>query len=131
MVGGGTKPMPGEISLSHNGILFLDELMEFPDSTLQALREPMEDRRITVSRAMSSYIFPADFQLIAATNPCRCGYLFSKQHTCTCRPHIIQNLYRKILGPFLDRVSVEIETPEEPPEFINNNGVYARWKNLN
>ncbi|MDH4199114.1 MAG: YifB family Mg chelatase-like AAA ATPase [Spirochaetia bacterium] len=114
MVGGGTKPMPGEVSLAHNGILFLDELMEFPAATLQALREPMEDRIITVSRAKGSFRFPANFQLLAATNPCRCGYLFSSKQVCSCGPLLVQNLYRKIVGPFLDRISVELEIPEPP-----------------
>jgi len=112
MVGGGTRPMPGEISLAHNGTLFLDELMEFPSATLQALREPMEDRVITISRATGSYKFAANFQLLAATNPCRCGYLLSAKRACSCKPALIQNLYSKIIGPFLDRISIEVEVLE-------------------
>lgn len=113
LVGGGSRPLPGEVSLSHKGILFLDELLEFSASTLQSLREPLEDKKITISRARGSFTFPADFTLIAATNPCQCGYLFSSVRACSCKPYQIQNLYRKILGPFLDRISLEIETNEE------------------
>ena len=113
MVGGGSRPMPGEVSLAHNGVLFLDELIEFPASTLNALREPMEDRVITISRATGSFTFPADFLLLAATNPCRCGYIFTPGKKCTCTPLLLKNLYRKIIGPFLDRISIEIEMQED------------------
>ena len=112
LVGGGTRPMPGEVSLAHNGVLFLDELMEFPASTLQALREPMEDHVITISRATGTFTFPANFQLLAATNPCRCGYLFTPGRACSCTPLLVKNLYRKIIGPFLDRISIEVEVRE-------------------
>ncbi|MDH4263709.1 MAG: YifB family Mg chelatase-like AAA ATPase [Spirochaetia bacterium] len=120
MVGGGSRPMPGEVSLAHNGVLFLDELMEFSAATLQALREPMEDRIITISRASGSFTFPANFQLLAATNPCRCGYYLSTKQICSCTPQLIYNLYRKILGPFLDRISIEVEVRESGNhQFIN------------
>lgn len=112
LVGGGSRPLPGEVSLAHKGILFLDELFEFSSSALQSLREPLQDKRITVSRARGSFTFPADCILVAATNPCKCGYLFSKHKRCSCKPHQVQTLYRKVLGPFLDRIALEIETQE-------------------
>lgn len=127
LVGGGSKPLPGEVSLAHKGILFLDELLEFDAHSLQSLREPLEDKQITISRARGSFTFPADFTLLAATNPCRCGYLFSQVRACACRPHQVQNLYRKILGPFLDRISLEIEMNEEQ-SFLNDS--YANEKSL-
>jgi magnesium chelatase family protein len=131
IVGGGAKPMPGEVSLSQNGVLFLDELMEFDSRVLQSLREPMEDRKITISRANGSVTFPANFQLLAATNPCRCGYLFSGNRQCNCREVLVENLYRKIIGPFLDRVSIEIETRQNNHGFLlstpEKNTEY--WKN--
>ena len=112
MVGGGLSLTPGEISLSHRGVLFLDELLEFKSSTLQALREPMEDKRITISRARGSVTLPADFIFLGATNLCRCGYIFSDQHHCSCKVSIKNHLYQKIAGPFEDRIALEIETRE-------------------
>jgi len=129
LVGGGSRPVPGEVSLAHNGILFLDELLEFSANSLQALREPMEDYKITISRAKESMTFPADFTLLAATNPCRCGYLFSKKRRCSCRISHVQQLYRKIFGPFLDRISLEIETFEETSHMLlqNQNEKDSYW----
>jgi magnesium chelatase family protein len=105
--------------------------MEFDSRVLQSLREPMEDRKITISRANGSVTFPANFQLLAATNPCRCGYLFSGNRQCNCREVLVENLYRKIIGPFLDRVSIEIETRQNNHGFLlstpEKNTEY--WKN--
>lgn len=119
MVGGGIHPVPGEISLAHNGILFLDELLEFPSATLQALREPLEEGKITICRSRGSLTFPARFTLLAATNPCRCGYIFSVKMRCQCRYVQVQNLHRKIIGPFLDRISIEAETIEQGNLLLN------------
>jgi len=122
MVGGGSVPQPGEVSLSHNGVLFLDELMEFKSATLQALREPLEEKKVTISRARGISVFPADFILIAAANPCRCGYFLSEKKSCDCTSLQVQTRYRKIVGPFLDRISIEIETTEESSMVLLNEG---------
>lgn len=113
LVGGGNQPSPGEVSLSHRGILFLDELLEFKSSALQSLREPLQDGKITISRARASFTFPADFTLVAATNPCRCGYFMSATKSCSCSVNVVGQLFRKILGPFLDRISLEVETGDD------------------
>lgn len=113
MVGGGAIPMPGEVSMAHNGVLFLDELLEFSTSALQSLREPLEEAKISVSRARGRATFPANFTLVAAANPCRCGYYFSTMRRCECRKSHVKELHRKIIGPFLDRVSVELEFSNE------------------
>ncbi len=112
MVGGGSYLLPGEISLAHKGILFLDELFEFKNTTLQALREPLEEKNITISRAKGTVYFPADFIFMGASNPCKCGYLFSNQHICICKKSMVNNLFQKISGPFEDRISIEIEMEE-------------------
>ncbi len=111
LVGGGSIPRPGEISLAHNGVLFLDELTEFSRHVLEVLREPLENRHITVSRANQKARFPASFQLIAAMNPCPCGYLGDQQKTCRCTPQQINHYRSKLSGPFLDRIDVQIEVP--------------------
>ena len=112
MVGGGIFLTPGEISLAHKGVLFLDELFEFKSTTLQALREPLEERKITISRSKGTVSFPADFIFLAASNPCKCGYLFSKVHRCSCKKSTIYELFQKISGPFEDRISMEVEMDE-------------------
>lgn len=111
MVGGGNPPKPGEISLAHQGILFLDELPEFNRQVLEALREPLELGKITISRATSQAEFPAQFQLIAAMNPCPCGYYGDKQQHCRCSDYQIQRYRRKISGPLLDRIDLHIQVP--------------------
>lgn len=117
LVGGGSIPQPGEISLAHQGVLFLDELLEFDNKTLQSLREPLEEKAITISRSLRKVYFPANFILIGATNPCRCGYFFSNQK-CSCTKKQIQTLLNKIMGPFLDRISIEIECSVENSNYL-------------
>jgi magnesium chelatase family protein len=111
LVGGGTPPRPGEISLAHNGVLFLDELAEVKRSALEALREPLENGHITISRAATQAKFPARFQLIAAMNPCPCGYLGSTLKTCRCTPDQVTRYQGKLSGPLLDRIDLQVEVP--------------------
>ncbi len=111
MVGGGTWPRPGEISLSHRGVLFLDEFPEFPRSVLEALRQPLEDGVVTVSRATGSLTFPAEFLLVAAQNPCPCGFLSDPEKHCTCTPTQIVRYQKKVSGPILDRIDIHMEVP--------------------
>ncbi len=111
LVGGGSTPSPGEISLSHNGVLFLDELPEFSRQTLEVLRQPLEDGTVTISRALNSTTFPANFMLIAALNPCPCGYRGDTRRTCNCTPPQIERYMSKISGPLLDRIDIHIEVP--------------------
>lgn len=111
LVGGGPSPRPGEISLAHNGILFLDEIPEFPRSVIEALRQPLEDGRIHVSRASRTLVFPAQFQLVATMNPCPCGYLNSNQKECICSPHQIVSYRKRLSGPILDRIDLYLRIP--------------------
>lgn len=108
LIGGGTIPAPGEVSLAHHGVLFLDELPEFRRSVLEALRQPMEDGRVTVSRASSSYTFPAGFQLVAAMNPCPCGFLGHPGRECRCTPAGISKYASRVSGPLLDRMDMHV-----------------------
>ena len=114
LVGGGSNPRPGEISLAHQGVLFLDELPEFERNVLEVLREPLESGRITISRAARQADFPAEFQLIAAMNPCPCGYLGHFLNKCRCTPDQISRYRSKISGPLLDRIDLQIEVPAVP-----------------
>lgn len=109
LVGGGTYPRPGEVSLSHNGVLFLDELPEFKRNALEALRQPLEDGSVTVSRAQHSITFPAQFMLVASMNPCPCGYFGSSERECHCTPYQIQHYLQKISGPLLDRIDIQLQ----------------------
>lgn len=108
LVGGGSFPQPGEISLTHNGILFLDELTEFKRATLEVLRQPLENKNVCISRANHALTFPASFLLIAALNPCPCGYFGDKKKECTCNPQIIKRYLEKLSGPLLDRIDLQI-----------------------
>jgi len=116
LVGGGTPPRPGEISLAHHGVLFLDELPEFPRAALEALREPLETGQITIARAAMRAEYPAQFQLVAAMNPCPCGYLGATQRVCRCTPDQVARYQGKLSGPLLDRIDLHVEVPALPPE---------------
>ena len=109
LVGGGNHPSPGEISLAHNGVLFLDELPEFKRTVLEVLRQPMEDRKVTISRAKFSVTYPASFMLIASMNPCPCGYFNHPEKECVCGPGVVQRYLNKISGPLLDRIDLHVE----------------------
>lgn len=109
LVGGGANPQPGEISLSHNGVLFLDELPEFKRTVLEVMRQPMEERRVTISRARQSVTYPASFMLIASMNPCPCGYYNHPEKECVCAPGVVQKYLNKISGPLLDRIDLHVE----------------------
>lgn len=111
LVGGGSVPKPGEVTLAHLGVLFLDELPEFPRSAIEALRQPIEDGIVTVSRAHSTLRFPARFTLIAAQNPCPCGYATDPTHQCICTAHQINQYQKKVSGPLLDRIDLHVEVP--------------------
>lgn len=115
MVGGGRRALPGEISLSHHGVLFLDELPEFPRGVLEALRQPMETGDISVARAEAHVSYPAEFQLIAAMNPCRCGYLGDEERSCNQVPRCGKDYQAKLSGPLLDRIDLHVDVPEVPP----------------
>ncbi len=115
LIGGGSgTPRPGEVSLAHNGLLFLDELPEFPRNVLELLRQPLEERSVTLARSNMTLSFPANFMLIAALNPCPCGFYGSATHECRCTGAIIQRYLGKISGPLLDRIDLHIEVPAVP-----------------
>lgn len=138
LVGGGGIPQPGEISLAHNGVLFLDELPEFKRTALEVMRQPMEERRVTISRAKITLDFPASFMLVASMNPCPCGYFNHPEKECTCAPVMVQRYLNKISGPLLDRIDLHVEvTPvsfnelssqatSEPSEQIRQRVIAAR-----
>jgi magnesium chelatase family protein len=111
LAGGGLCPKPGEVSLSHNGVLFLDEFAEFRRDVLEALRQPLEDKFIIVSRAKNSFTFPASFMLVAAMNPCPCSSLGHREKECICNPNQIRKYQNKISGPLMDRIDIHIEVP--------------------
>lgn len=138
LVGGGQNPQPGEISLAHNGVLFLDELPEFSRSVLEVMRQPLEDRHITISRAKYSVQYPCSFMFVASMNPCPCGYYGDPTHSCACTPGQIQRYMNKISGPLLDRIDIHCEIqavpfaqlsqmqPGEPSEMIRERVIRAR-----
>lgn len=111
LLGGGSNPGPGEVSIAHNGVLFLDELPEFRRSTLEVMRQPLEDGKVTISRAAGSMTFPAQFMLIAAMNPCPCGFYGDSKRECRCSPPVIQKYRQRISGPLLDRIDLHVEVP--------------------
>jgi len=114
LVGGGSNPQPGEISLAHNGVLFLDELPEFKRSVLEVLRQPLEERQVTISRSKYSVEYPASFMLVASMNPCPCGYYNHPEKDCVCAPGIVQKYLNKISGPLLDRIDIHVEVTPVP-----------------
>ncbi|HVZ98544.1 MAG TPA: ATP-binding protein, partial [Chitinophagaceae bacterium] len=139
-VGGGGMPQPGEISLAHNGVLFLDELPEFKRTVLEVMRQPMEERRVTISRAKVALDFPSSFMLVASMNPCPCGFYNHPEKECTCPPGAVQKYLNKISGPLLDRIDLHVEVtpvafgelssvhPSEKSEAIRDRVIKAREK---
>lgn len=121
LVGGGNIPKPGEISLAHRGVLFLDEFPEFSSRVLEVMRQPIEDKVVTISRAKGSLTFSANFQLIAAMNPCPCGYYGDSQKPCTCAPAVVTKYQKRISGPMLDRIDIHVEVPRVDYEKLSGN----------
>jgi len=121
LIGGGASPQPGEASLAHHGVLFLDELTEFRRDVLEALRQPLEDRLVTVARAQSTLSFPASFQLVAAANPCPCGFLGDDRRECTCTPMAVQRYRSRLSGPLLDRLDLQVTVPAVPWRALSAN----------
>ncbi len=122
LIGGGHVPRPGEVSLANNGVLFLDELPEYKKHVLEVLRQPLEDLRVTISRAASTLTYPSNFMLITAMNPCPCGYLTDSQHACRCSAHQIHRYRSKISGPLLDRIDIHVEVPAVPQKDLMAGG---------
>ena len=123
LVGGGNIPKPGEISLAHRGVLFLDEFPEFGTRVLEVMRQPMEDKVVTISRAKGSLTFSANFQLIAAMNPCPCGYYGDSQKPCTCAHALVTKYQKRISGPLLDRIDIHIEVPRVDYEKLSGDRI--------
>ena len=123
LIGGGQVPKPGEVSLGHNGVLFLDELPEFKRNVIEVLRQPLENGEVTVSRAVASITYPASFMLLAAMNPCPCGYFGDSRHQCTCTHGQVHRYRHKVSGPLLDRIDIHIEVPAVPYKELSNESV--------
>ena len=130
LVGGGAYPQPGEISLAHNGVLFLDELPEFKRNVLEVLRQPMEDRVVTIARAKQTIEFPASFMLVAAMNPCPCGYYNHPTQECTCQPGAVEKYLNRISGPLLDRIDLHIEVVPVPFEELSKKSAGEKSSNV-
>ena len=122
LIGGGTIPKPGEVSLAHHGVLFLDEMPEFSKSALEVLRQPLEDCEVTLSRARAVFTFPSNFMMVGSLNPCPCGFFGSTSDTCTCTPHQIQRYRSKLSGPLLDRIDIHIEVPKVDYQTLTDTG---------
>lgn len=122
LIGGGTIPKPGEVSLAHYGVLFLDEMPEFSKNALEVLRQPLEDREVTLSRARAVFTFPSSFMLVGSLNPCPCGFWGSTTDTCTCTPYQIQRYRSKLSGPLLDRIDIHIEVPKVDYRTLTDTG---------
>ena len=122
LIGGGQYPRPGELSLAHRGVLFLDELPEFKKHVLEVLRQPLEEGRVTISRAAISLEYPGDVMLVAAMNPCPCGYLGDEQHHCSCTPIQVQRYRSRLSGPLLDRIDLHVEVPAVPYRDLKRTG---------
>jgi predicted ATPase with chaperone activity len=120
LVGGGSVPRPGEVSMAHNGVLFLDELPESPRNVLEVMRQPLEERRVTIARAQMTLTFPASFVLVAASNPCPCGFANDFRRECFCTPPQIQRYMSKISGPLMDRIDIQIDVPAVPYKELAN-----------
>jgi magnesium chelatase family protein len=130
MIGGGQIPKPGEVSLSHNGVLFLDELPEFRRNVLEVLRQPLEDGDVTISRAVTSITYPASFMLVAASNPCPCGFYGDIRHECSCTPSQIQKYRHRVSGPLLDRIDIHLEVPSVPYRELSDTAQIERSENI-
>jgi magnesium chelatase family protein len=130
LVGGGAFPQPGEISLAHNGVLFLDELPEFKRQVLEVMRQPLEDRTITISRAKFSVEFPASFMLVTSMNPCPCGYYNHPTKDCVCGPGIVAKYLNKISGPLLDRIDIHLEVVPVPFKKLSEHAVTEPSDNI-
>jgi len=126
LVGGGGNPQPGEISLAHNGVLFLDELPEFKRTVLEVMRQPMEERKVTISRAKTALDFPASFMLIASMNPCPCGYFNHPEKECSCGPGIVQKYLSRISGPLLDRIDLHVEVTPVAFEELSSEHIFEK-----
>ncbi len=130
LIGGGHLPRPGEVSLAHNGVLFLDELPEFKKNVLEVLRQPLEDGTVTIARAAHSLSFPARFIMVAAMNPCPCGYMGDPNHDCTCTSVMVQRYENRISGPLMDRIDINLEVPAVPYKKLSDAGTGENSKSI-
>ena len=130
LVGGGSNPHPGEISLAHNGVLFLDELPEFKRTVLEVMRQPMEERMVTISRSKFSVTYPASFMLVASMNPCPCGFYNHPDKECVCAPGVVQKYLNKISGPLMDRIDLHVEVTPVSFDELSSRKKFERSENI-